>query len=322
MPITTWIVSPVFRDVESFLRLRQDVDSEFNKLVTSWPELGLLKYAVIDDSAGQDDEISRLRGLPDVLLLTPHFHLGHQRAIVYGLRNLPSVDDRDFVVTMDADGEDRPKDIPRLLDPLLTRSSDLRAVSLAWRIHERESAVHIILSGLYGLFFRLLTGQVIKTGNFAIFRGLLLKHIIGHPSFDRCYTSALTSLNLKSAFVACLRGTRYAGHSRMKAGDRAILGIQMMMPHLDRIAMRSLVVFGVTIILSFTMSLAVVAMRLFTNASIPGWASSSLLALGILTLLSIGNFIVLFAVYSQSRGSSLHGIEPSSKGWAQANSPD
>ena len=52
-------------------------------------------------------------------VLQPPFNLGHQRGIVYALRKmLPRIADDDAVVTMDADGEDRPEDLPRLLAAL------------------------------------------------------------------------------------------------------------------------------------------------------------------------------------------------------------
>ena len=45
-----------------------------------------LRFVVVDDSAGTDHEVAQLAAHPDVTVLTPPFGLGHQRAIVYGLR--------------------------------------------------------------------------------------------------------------------------------------------------------------------------------------------------------------------------------------------
>ena len=73
-------------------------------------------------------------------MIAPPFNLGHQRAIVFGLRLIePDIDDVDLVVTMDADGEDRPEDLPRLLDPLLEAPADRRRLCVARRTKRRES---------------------------------------------------------------------------------------------------------------------------------------------------------------------------------------
>ena len=73
----------------------------------------------IDDTGGQDPEVDGLGEFDDTVVLQPPFNLGHQRAIVYALRKmLPRIAEEDAVVTMDADGEDRPEDLPRLLAAL------------------------------------------------------------------------------------------------------------------------------------------------------------------------------------------------------------
>jgi hypothetical protein len=61
--------------------------------------------------------------------------------------------------------------------------------------------------------------------------------------------------------------------------------------------------------LGITLSLAVVGIRLFSDTAIPGWATATLLGLLILSFIALGNFVVLFAVLSHSRGISLANLE-------------
>ena len=49
--------------------------------------------------------------------------------------------------------------------------------------------------------------------------------------------------------------------------------------------------------------------RIFTDYAIPGWATITLLSLLVLSFIALGNFIVLFAVFSHSRGLSLANVE-------------
>ncbi len=105
------IVAPSYHDVPSFTILRDRVRA----VVASTPLLDdlLVRFVLVDDTGGLDPETGALRDLDDVTIVTPPFNLGHQRAIVCGLRVvLPDLDPSDLVVTMDADGEDRPEDIP------------------------------------------------------------------------------------------------------------------------------------------------------------------------------------------------------------------
>src|ERR1700761_3375696 len=140
----TWIVTPVYRDTESFLILRERV---LESLAAADREADP-HFVVIDDTAGADPEMEGLRGIADVTVLTPPFNLGHQRGLVYALRKLlPSIADEDVVVTMDADGEDRPEDLPRLLDAL--EEGGGRQVVLALRTKRHEPlAFKLLYPGL------------------------------------------------------------------------------------------------------------------------------------------------------------------------------
>ena len=83
----------------------------------------------------------------------------------------------------------------------------------------------------------------------------------------------------------------------------------MLMPFTDRIAVRALLAFSAMFGLGLILSLAVVGIRVFTTAGIPGWATATLLGLLIISFVALGNFVVLFAVFSHSRGISLANLE-------------
>jgi hypothetical protein len=68
-------------------------------------------------------------------------------------------------------------------------------------------------------------------------------------------------------------------------------------------------VFSVTFALGITLSLVLAGFRIFTDYAIPGWATVTLLSLLVLSFTALGNFIVLFAVFSHSRGLSLANVE-------------
>jgi polyisoprenyl-phosphate glycosyltransferase len=228
-----WVVSPMLNDTESFLRVR---DETLAACAASGTEL---RFLVVDDSAGTDKDVSRLRDLADVELIVAPFNLGHQRAIVDALRLLVErIDDDDTVVTMDSDGEDQPSDVPRLLDAL---TQDDAALALAQRTQRSESLPFRVMYAVYRLAFRLLTGTTVRSGNFAAQTGNSLKTTIGHPTFDLCYSSSLLALRRPTVMVPCARGARFAGTSRMNAQSLMAHGVRMLLPFAERIAVRAMV---------------------------------------------------------------------------------
>lgn len=305
--MSTWIVSPVYRDVSSFEILREHL------LEVLGPEAAEAKFVVVDDTAGQDEQIERLRRHADVTVLRPPFNLGHQRALVYALRKLlPRVGDEDAIVTLDADGEDKPEDLPRLLAALRAGPGGGRLkqqVVLALRTKRRESLGFKVFYRLFRLLFRALTGATVRSGNFAAMPGGLAKRVLLHPTFDLSYSSAILALDVPVEYVPCERGERYEGRSKMTYGRLAMHGLRMLMPFTDRIAIRALAAFVFFGILGGVLALVVVCLKLFTTSAIPGWTSYIALGALIVSLVALGNFVSLFVLFSQTRAVSLANIE-------------
>ena len=306
--MTTWIVSPVYRDTGSFRILRE----RLLETLAESPAVarGPVRFVIIDDTGGQDPEVDGLRELDDVVVLQPPFNLGHQRGIVYALRKmLPRFADDDAVVTMDADGEDRPEDLPRLLAALDEGEGAGRHVVLALRTKRHEPPLFKLLYRGFKVLFRLLTGATVRTGNYAVMPGSVAKRVLLHPTFDLAYSSAILALDMPVVFVPCERGRRYQGESKMTYGKLAMHGLRMLMPFTDRIAIRALAAFVFFGLLGFALALVVLFIKIFTSSSIPGWTSYVALSALIVSLVALGNFVSLFVLFSQTRAVSLASIE-------------
>jgi glycosyltransferase involved in cell wall biosynthesis len=274
------------------------------------PSPSEIQFVVVDDTAGYDNDVDQLKAFSDVRVITPPFNLGHQRALVFGLRLiLPEVLEPDVIITMDADGEDRPEDLPRMIEMLISKPDERGMLCVARRTKRSESIRFRILYFFFRGMFHTLTGTIVRSGNFAAYRGWLARRMLTHPYFDLCYSSTLVSLDMTVTTVPCARGTRYAGRSHMNMLRLFMHGVRMLMPFMDRIAVRALTAFSAMFGLGILASLAVLGIRLFTNASIPDWATATIVGLLILSFVALGNFVVLFAVFSHSRGLSLANLE-------------
>jgi hypothetical protein len=295
-----FVIVPCYWDTESFLVLRDRITAIAE---TQLPHLRL-RFIVIDDSAGADKKAVALDAMDGVERLVPPFNVGHQRAIVFGLRELSSrINDSEFVVTMDSDGEDRPEDLPALLAPL-EEDRTSRLLSVARRTKRRESPGFKISYRLFRKFFRVLTGEVVSTGNFAAMKGGLMKQIIGHPYFDIAYSATLIGLPLQRALVPCERGERYAGRSGMNPSRLIAHGLGMLVPFTDRIAVRGFVTFSASAAVSLLVLIGLMLIGLFSNAGVPNWLPFAAGSLLLVSLISLGNVALLFATFSQTRALS------------------
>lgn len=303
-----WIVCPSYTDVVAFTMLRERVLEVLQ--AAPFHRGRPVRFVLVDDTGGFDPETEGLRAYDDVTVIAPPFNLGHQRAIVFGLRVIQhEIDDADLVVTMDADGEDRPEDLPGLLDPLLETPGDRKRLCVARRTKRSESIRFRVMYFFFRIMFRTLTGATVRNGNYAAYRGWLARRMLLHPYFDLCYSSTLVSLDIPVTPVPLPRGTRYAGQSRMNLFRLLMHGIRMLTPFTDRIAIRAMAAFTAIFGIGVVLSLALVGAKVFTSASIPGWTTATLLGILVVSLNALGNSVVLFAVFSHSRGLSLAGLE-------------
>jgi polyisoprenyl-phosphate glycosyltransferase len=308
----TWVVTPVYHDVESFLQLRERLID-----ILKSTDRRHATFVVVDDSAGRDPEIGSLTKARDVVVFRPPFNLGHQRAIVYALRLLASrIDDDDLVVTLDSDGEDRPEDLPRLIGSLPIGEGSQPSIALALRTKRHEPVAFKLMYLLFRVMFRSLTGTTVRTGNYAAMSGAVARRIIAHPAFDLSYSSTMLALDLPLVYTPCERGRRYSGKSKMTYGRLAMHGVRMLMPFTDRIAIRALCLFVTALALGIALALAVLCIKLFTDSAIPGWATITALGAVIVSLVALGNLITLFVLFSQTRAVSLSSIEELNDGRA------
>jgi hypothetical protein len=304
-----WIVCPVFQDSAAFLELRRGVVRH----LAPW-HLGPrreVRFVVIDDTGHQDPEMTHLDDVDDVRILHAPFNLGHQGALVFGLRALtPQIAAEDWVVTMDADGEDQPADLPRLLGVLCKQPPGSLDVVLAHRTKRHESWAFKGLYAAFKLLFRSLTGLVVRTGNYAAFSGAFVRDLLSHPSFDLSYSSTLVSLNVPTILVPCERGRRAIGQSRMGLSALVRHGLGMLMPFTDRIATRALLAFAVLFAMSMLIAGTVALVAALTSHPIPVWTWYLLASILVVSLTSLGHSVLLFMLFAQSRGLALRGLGP------------
>jgi glycosyltransferase involved in cell wall biosynthesis len=273
------VVTPVLNDWVSLKRLIADLDR--------LPELAgrELDVCAVDDGsfppppiADLSEAVSGSGAVRSVRVVQLAANLGHQRAIAAGLVSLAGETEYAAVLVMDADGEDRPADAARLI-----AAGNDAAVVLALRSRRSEGLLFRAGYQLYRLLFRLLTGRMIRFGNFCLIPMRFLPALTHSPATWNNLAAAIMRSRLPTVDLPTPRGDRYAGRSQMNFTSLAAHGLSAISVYIDVMLIRVICAALAVSLLIAVVGVVVVCLKLFTGIAIPGWAS--LLGVSLLVLL-------------------------------------
>ncbi|MBL8542500.1 MAG: glycosyltransferase [Hyphomonadaceae bacterium] len=263
--MTVAIVTPVFEDQESFAELCR-------RLAESQRAAGepFHVIAVDDGSLGAPPQLSAISGAGlsgEVLRLARN--VGHQAAISIGLAHAAKLPNLSACVVMDSDGEDTPESIPNLLAAVHAPNVD---IAVAQRAKRSETLSFKLFYAIYKRLFRLLTGQVLRFGNFMALSPAALMRVSGMYEASTHVAGAVVKARLRRADVPTDRGTRYAGQSRMNFPSLVLHGMRAVMVFADLVLTRmALALVGMAALVVLIVVGALI-MKLAGYAT-PGWVT-------------------------------------------------
>jgi glycosyltransferase involved in cell wall biosynthesis len=226
--------------------------------------------------------------IQSVDILSLRRNLGHQRAIAVGLSYIEGNRPCDAVVVMDCDGEDDPRDVPRLVRECLANEG--QKIIFAARTRRAESLAFKFFYHLYRLVHFVLTGVKVRVGNFSVIPWPVLKRLVSVSELWNHYAAAVYKARLPIALVPTQRGMRLEGRSHMNLVALVVHGLSAMAVFGDRIGVRLLIVVSAGMVLAGGALMGVFGIRLFTGLAIPGWATY---ASGILLVILIQMLLVI-----------------------------
>ncbi len=290
--INSVIIIPLYKDWDCLEILIEKIKN------IKQPDFVATKIIVVDDFSLEQlpEYLSKYLNTIDVLELTRN--LGHQKAINIGLsyavENYPNA--INFVI-MDADGEDLPEDIPKLIDSI---RNEKYGVCFAHRGKRNEKLVFQLYYRFYKLLFRVLTGKKISFGNFCILTNASAKRIIHVPEIWLHFSSGVIKSKLTVFTIPTSRGFRYLGESKMNYTNLINHGLSAISVFSELVAVRITLISIFISIFSVVGIGIVLYMKEVAHLAIPGWASvlSTALMILITQFFSLGillSFIVLSA---------------------------
>lgn len=290
------IVMPVFQDWEVARLLCHQIDQQLAQLDSINVSILLVDDGSPEPLNGwtpfEPAHLSRI----DVLLLRRN--LGHQRAIASGLCMIHNEIDCDSILVMDADGEDRPQDIVRLV---ICFRENPNCIVFAARKKRYESSIFRMGYSGYRLLHWILTGVSVREGNFSILPRSALDRLVTMSELWNHYAGAIYKSNLTRRRLSADRGRRLGGKSHMDIVALVVHGLAGISTFHDVVATRILMA-SVSCVFILLVALAVVfVIRLSTNLAIPGWATytTGLLLLLMIQCASIASSLVFLLITSR-----------------------
>jgi hypothetical protein len=291
-PLTVLI--PVFEDWAAAALLLQQLDPVFGRM-------GITAEVVFVDDGSQNAAPSEFpsvhpQNVTRIRILQLRRNVGHQRALCVGLVCLQREDATGAVLIMDADGEDAPGEVPRLLEEFALQGS--QKVIFAGRGRRAEGFVFKLFYQLYRLAHRALVGFDIRFGNFSVLPASRLDTLVVSSELWNHYAAAVIKTKLPVSTVRVDRAKRISGQSSMGFIGLVVHGLSAMSVFGDTVGTRLLMVFGGFGVLALLLIGVTVGIRLATNLAIPGWATYTaglllLLLFQSLTLALVFTFMVL-----------------------------
>jgi hypothetical protein len=200
-------------------------------------------------------------------------NLGHQRAIAIGLAHIHAHEQCQAVLIMDGDGEDDPRDVPRLIDHY--RQRDGKVIVFAQRTQRSESLTFRCFYSIYRGLHQALTGQGINVGNFSILPFEAVDRLVAVTELWNHYASAVFKARLPTDAIPTCRAVRLAGRPRMNFVGLVIHGLSSIAAYGDVVGVRMLLASLAVIVAALLGLLTVVVIRLATDMAIPGWATNA-----------------------------------------------
>ena len=284
-PLRIAIVLPIFNDWVAFAQLVRELDQLFD----GRPEKPII-IAVDDGSSEEPAELAqavgRLTGLGGIEILTLITNLGHQRAIAVGLYEANRRNAFDAIVVMDADGEDRPLDVLRLIDMAIDNP---KRIIVARRAKRSEGPTFKLYYSIYKLTFRLMTGTSINFGNFCLIPIDRVGAFLHLPHSWNNIAAAISISRFPMTGIHTDRGTRFSGKSKMNLVSLVIHGFSAFSVYMDTIMVRIILLSASLCGVLLIAVVVIVVIRLVTDMAIPGWAT---MAFGLSLILVMQNILL------------------------------
>ncbi len=202
------ILIPVYNDWKSVSKLLKEIDLQ----IVDW-ESEVSVLIINDDSIEMKSGTnSNFKKIKSVKVLNMSKNQGHARCFATGLKFIIEKENFDYVIPMDADGEDRPTE----LNLLFNKSKEYPdKVITADRVKRSEGLLFKFCYEVHKYLTYIFTGHLIKFGNYSCLPRDSVVKMTKEPSAWSSFSGSLTKLIPDRISISSIKGLRYYGPSKM-----------------------------------------------------------------------------------------------------------
>jgi dolichol-phosphate mannosyltransferase len=256
------VVLPIYKEEGCIEKLLEAIEQSINFS---------LEFVLVDDGSTdttpeilKNYKLNKPSNSKKVLILSRNF--GHQQALMAGLNNVSQ--DSDLILVMDADFQDRPEEIPILINKINEGYDCVYAI-------RRERKEGFLLRILTKVFYKLVTNIASfeippYAGTFSIFNRKVLEKILLFSETDIYFPGLRAYVGYKQTGIALDRGQRAYAKSRV-----GLIGLMDLSSiaifSFSAVPMRVIFVFGIIItLLCIILGFLVFILKIAGVTKIPG----------------------------------------------------
>src|SRR5260221_468163 len=297
------VLLPVYDDWDSARHLVRELD----RVLAGQPVMPQILF--LDDCsprpAPKDLVEAKLAKVARVDSLRLRRNLGHQRAIAIGLSFIQAERPCDCVVIMDSDGEDKPEDVPRLIQRFLDEEG--RHLIFAKRMRRTANWRFRLCYLLYRWGHRLLTGIPVQVGNFSILPASHVETLVVVSDTWNHYAASVFKSGLAYRLLPASRGRRMAGESKMHFVALGLHGLSASSVFAEIVGARLTMAILLAVSVLMGLLITVPLIRWGTGFAMPGWAlaTGGLLLVMVFQMLSVALGLTLLVLFNRNNLSFL-----------------
>ena len=202
------ILISVYNDWKSASKLLKEIDL----LIVDWESE--VSVVIINDASTEvrSDMDLNFKKIKSMKVLNMKKNQGHARCFATGLKFIIEREKFDYVIPMDADGEDRPEE----LNLLFNKSKEYPdKVITADRVKRSEGLLFKFCYEVHKYLTYIFTGHLIKFGNYSCLSRDSVVKLTKDPSTWSSFSGSLTKLIPYRISISSIKGLRYYGPSKM-----------------------------------------------------------------------------------------------------------
>jgi len=202
------ILIPLYNDWKSAFKLLENIDSSILNLNV---EVSVL---IVNDASTEKRPVLdfKFKKIKSLRVLNMEHNRGHARCYATGLKYLTEKEKFDYIIQMDADGEDRPEELSVLFDK--STENPFKTITLN-RKKRSEGLFFKFLYESHKILTYFFTGNIIKFGNYCCLPRNDVIKLLAEACIWSSFSGSLTKVISERISIPSIRGKRYFGPSQM-----------------------------------------------------------------------------------------------------------